>query len=129
MAGIVTAIVLGAVTLAWTLRAREAPSSDWAADMRQLSDAVHLLACSALLCGAGLSWARHRMGNALVRTTSWGMILVTLGMMVVGWMQIAPQMAGDRAAGWLAGLLVLGALFGSAQWMLYLYLFRKSKYP
>ncbi|HST58313.1 MAG TPA: hypothetical protein VLK84_06495, partial [Longimicrobium sp.] len=65
MAGIVLACVLGAVTLAWTLRAREVPASDWVADVRQVSDAVHLLACTALLCGAGLSWAGHRMGNAL----------------------------------------------------------------
>jgi hypothetical protein len=60
------------------------------------------------------------------------MILFAVGMTVLGWRQMAPQMAGehgDQAAGWLAGLLLMGALFASAQWVLYLYLFRKSKYP
>jgi di/tricarboxylate transporter len=132
LAGIVTACVLGGVTLAWTLLPREPAATEWGPDVQNVSNGVHLLGCTALLIGALLSLAGQRVGNRIVRGTSWLMIVAVLGLMLMTW-RLASMGAeaelGENAAAVLGGVALVTALFGIAQWVLYLYLFRRSRYP
>lgn len=132
MAGIVTACVLGGVTLAWTLLPREPAATEWGADAHKVSQGLHLLGCTALLIGALLSLAGQRVGNGIVRGTSWLMIVAVLGLMLLTWRLASVGVEadlGERGTTLLGWVAVVGALFGIAQWVLYLYLFRRSRYP
>lgn len=132
MAGIVIACVLGVVTLLWALMPGEPAATEWGADAKKVSQGMHVLGCSALLIGALLSLAGQRVGNRIVRTTSWLMIVAVLGLALLSW-RLASSGAeadlGENATAILGGVAAVSALIGIAQWVLFLYLFRGSKYP
>jgi len=130
VAGIAVAGVLGVLTIVWAL-GRTGASSAGVAETREMSNAVHMLGCTLLLIGAGMSAAGHRWGNRVVRATSWLMIVLVAMLVLV----IRSDLAGRALAegrsppaglGWVVALAMVVGLF---PWLLYLYLFRKSKYP
>jgi hypothetical protein len=132
MAGVVTALVLGVLMIVWVL-GREPARSDEMRDVNSVVNAVHTLGNTVLIIGALLSLAGHRAGNRVVRTLSVLMIPAIIGTMVLAWGTIASLTArefGDRDASGVLGLITaISTLIQVAPWLLYLYLFRKSRYP
>lgn len=131
MWGIVAALVLGVM---WIVDAmgREPAASE---AMRNVSFAVstaHTTGNAALIIFALLSLAGRRVAHRAVRALSVVMIIVTCATMLLAW-RVAVGLGVDEAEpmsrGVLAGAAALTTLFQAAPWMLYLYLFRKSRYP
>jgi lysylphosphatidylglycerol synthetase-like protein (DUF2156 family) len=132
MAGIVIACVLGVVMLAWALLPAEPPQTEIGEAMNAVSRAVHLLGPIAVICGALLSLAGRTVGNVVVRATSRVMIAVVVGMMAMVYPAAARSMYiqyNDTRAGYLVPIMIVLTLIMAAPWLLYLFLFRRSKYP
>jgi hypothetical protein len=132
MAGIVTALVLGVLMIVWVLR-RE-PSA--VPEMRAASsvvNAIHMVGNVALLIGALLSLAGHRAANAGVRVLSILMVAAIAGAMLLLWGAMGPVLsrepAGENGRALLGLVTAMSTAFQVAPWLLYLYLFRRSRYP
>ena len=131
MAGIVTALVLGMLTMVWVIR-REPVHTEEMLDVGSFINTVHTLGNAALLIGALLSLAGHRAGNGMVRTVSLLMIPAVCVGMLMAWDVTAPVIAqehGDTGRGLLGAMVALSTALQLAPWLLYLYLFRSSRYP
>lgn len=130
IAGIVVACVLGMLTLVWAL----GPSAGAAAaksETREMSNGVHALGCTLLLIGAGMSAAGHRWGNRVVRATAWLMLVLVTVLVLVVRSELADRALAEGRPpvpgfGWVVALVMAVGLF---PWLLYLFLFRRSKYP
>lgn len=132
MAGIVIACVLGVATLVWGLLPGEPLQTETAEWMDALSRAVHVLGPIAVICGALLSLAGRRVGNVVVRATSRAAIAVLVLMMAMAYPAAARSMYiqyNDTRPGYLLPMMALMTLILVAPWLLYLFLFRTSKYP
>lgn len=127
--GIAAALVLGALTLADVL--------DWEpagpAALRRVStvaNGAHVLGNAALILCALLSLGGERRAHAVVRGLSLGMMIVICAAMLASWRLGALATSGARDEAGPFALVVLGATaFQVAPWALYLYLFRRSRYP
>jgi drug/metabolite transporter (DMT)-like permease len=130
VAGIVVACVLGVVTLLWA-RGTSPSSSPQAVQAREMSNAVHMLGSVLLLIGALMSAAGHRWGNRVVRASSWLMIVLVPMMSLAAWELLTERALIEgrtpmEGLGWVAAVTTVITL---APWLLYLFLFRRSKYP
>ena len=101
--------------------------------LRLLGVAVGLLGDSTVLIGALLALAGHWAGPRTVRIASWTMLVLglALALLTLGVVTGAPAWPGFdpvlRAS--FVGA-VLGGMVGTVvQWVLVLYLFRRSRYP
>lgn len=132
MAGIVTALVLGVLMIIWVLRREPARSAEMR-DVNSVVNAIHTLGNTVLIIGALLSLAGHRAGNRMVRTLSILMIPAICGVMLLAWdtvtMLVEPKVDEPNAAALLGVITAISTAFQVAPWLLYLYLFRKSRYP
>lgn len=131
MAGIVTALLLGVPSLAVAVLA--VPDA-YDAEMRPVQwtgKAVHLLGNLPLVAGALMSLAGNARGNRVVRAAAKVMIPVILLLLIWAWAVLAGKgpADGDTGAPNRAPLILLFAVIGTAPWLLYLYLFRRSRYP
>lgn len=133
MAGIVTALVLGVLTIAWVLQ-RDEPATPQAEEVGSLFDAVHMLGNVVLVIAALLALAGRRAAHGWIRGLSAVMILAICGSMVVVW-SVAETMIAESpplpegGRGMLGAIFILSTVFQLVPWMLYLYLFRSSRYP
>lgn len=129
IAGIATALVLGVLTIVWVAQ-RDPASRPEMQDANALVNAVHMLGSAALMILALLSLWGHRRASARIRGLSAAMIAVLCGSMLLLWRTSAELADPERTPAWL---LVAVALFSTAiqvaPWLLYLFLFRRSRYP
>jgi hypothetical protein len=105
------------------------PTTEWAAAMQGFSRGAHRFGCTALLIGALLSLAGQRMGNAVVRGTSWVMIGVLGWVVLMAWRHAGPELTAEFGSGMVVPLMLVLTAFMLGPWLPYLFLFRKSKYP
>jgi drug/metabolite transporter (DMT)-like permease len=130
VAGIVVACVLGVLTLLWALGVSPSASPQ-AVEAREMSNAVHTLGSVLLLIGALMSAAGHRWGNRVVRATSWLMV-VLVPMMLLAAREVLAERAlieGRTLVEGFGWVVAVAMVVGLAPWLLYLFLFRRSKYP
>ncbi|HEU4883930.1 MAG TPA: hypothetical protein VFT45_16845, partial [Longimicrobium sp.] len=131
MAGIVAALLLGVTSLVIGLMFI---TDEYDAEVQRLQwagKAVHVLGNLPLLAGALMSLAGNARGNRVVRATSKGMVVVILALLLWTWIVLAGRGPADGDIGkrsW-APLILFFAAIGTAPWLLYLFLFRKSRYP
>ena len=133
MAGIVTALVLGVLMIIWVLR-REPGRTEEMREVNSLINTIHTLGNAALIIGALLSLSGHRAANRGVRVLSMLMIAALCGAMLMAWNVVASlaarELSGEPNATALLGLITaISTAFQVAPWLLYLYLFRGSRYP
>jgi hypothetical protein len=132
MAGIVTALVLGVLHIVWAL-GRDPASTERAREVNSLIDGVHTLGNAALIIFALLSLSGHRAANGMVRALSVMMMLAICGCMLLTW-DVAEDMLAQGntppgAGGFVGAVVVVSTAIQVAPWLLYLYLFRKSRHP
>ncbi|HET7462491.1 MAG TPA: zinc ribbon domain-containing protein [Longimicrobium sp.] len=130
VAGIVVACVLGVLMLLWA-HGKSTSTSPEVVEVREMSNSVYTLGCVLLLIGALMSAAGHRWGNRIVRGTSWMMIVLVSMLTIVIRSTIMDRAAaqGRATTPGFGAAVVLLFVVGLTPWLLYLYLFRKSKYP
>jgi predicted outer membrane lipoprotein/DNA-directed RNA polymerase subunit RPC12/RpoP len=126
IAGIVVACVFGVLTLLWAHGHAENPANE---DTRQMSNGVYTLGYVMLLIGALMSLGGHRWGNRIARAACWITIPLVIILFVVIRQELLARHAGEGMQPGVQAVLwgVLG--FSLVPWLLYLYLFRKSRYP
>lgn len=132
MPGIVAALVLGLMTVLWALRRDDASVPEGLRDVSSVMTAVHLGGNAALVILALMASTGQRAVHAMIRSLSVMMIVGICGVMVAMWYAGAPALAeasGEASRGFVAGVMVFSTLFQAAPWLLYLYLFRESRYP
>ncbi|HYR09573.1 MAG TPA: hypothetical protein VEQ60_17495 [Longimicrobium sp.] len=128
-AGIATALVLGVLTIVWAVL-RDPASRPEMRDANALINAIHVLGNAALLVFALLSLWGHRGASARIRNLCGAMIAVLCGAMVLLWRTSADLADPERTPAWLlAGVALFSTAMQIAPWLLYLRLFRKSRYP
>jgi hypothetical protein len=131
MWGIVTALVLGVMGIIQAMDRPEPPSEA----MRNVSFVVstlHMTGNAALIIFALMSLAGQRAAHRAVRALSVGMIILICATMLLAWRVVVGLNAGDPqplSPGLLMGAAAVTALFQAAQWLLMLFLFRRSRYP
>lgn len=130
VAGIVVACVLGVLMLVWA-HGKSTSTSPELVETREMSNGVYTLGCVLLLIGALMSAAGHRWGNRIVRFASWTMIVLVS---MLTW--VIRSTLVDRAAAQgrpltpgFGAAVALFAVVGLTPWLLYLFLFRRSRYP
>lgn len=134
MAGIVTALVLGVLMIIWFLL-RDEPSTPEGEEVATLINAVHMLGNTVLIIAALLALAGRQAAHGWIRSLSVVMLLAIPGSMLVAWNIAVAMIAAESATfpeggrGMLAAIFILATLMQLVPWMLYLYLFRKSRYP
>jgi hypothetical protein len=129
-AGIATALVLGVLTILWVMRRDPARSREMQ-DANALFNALIVSGNAVLLILALLSlWGRRR-AHARIRGLSAAMIVALCGATLLLWpMAVSltePRSAAEYAI--VAGLVLGGTAMQAAPWILYLRLFRKSRFP
>ncbi|HSU13861.1 hypothetical protein [Longimicrobium sp.] len=126
IAGIVIACVLGVLTLVWAHGHAENPANE---DTRQMSNAVYSFGYVLLMIGALMSLGGHRWGNRIARAACW----ITIPLLVILFLVIRQDLLARHAGEGLrpgVGAFLLAVMgFSLCPWLLYLYLFRKSRYP
>lgn len=130
MPGIVTALVLGTMTLLWALRRDDASIPEDLRGVGSLITAVHLGGNAALVILALLAATGQRAVHGMIRSLAVMMIVGILGVMAAMWYAGAPVIAeagGEAGRGFLAAVIAFSAAFQVAPWLLYLYLFRESR--
>jgi drug/metabolite transporter (DMT)-like permease len=129
-AGIATALVLGVLTIVWVAQ-RDPPRSQEMQDANALFNALTVSGNAVLLILALSSLWGHRWAHARIRGLSAAMIAALCGIMLLLWHTIVsltePRSAAQYAI--VAGLMLAGTALHAAPWILYLRLFRKSRYP
>jgi hypothetical protein len=131
MLGIAAALLLGLPSLVVAVAAVPDAYDAAMRPVQWAGKAVHLLGNLPLVAGALMSLAGNARGNRVVRATAKVMIPVILVLLIWGWVALAGRGMGDGDVGetnW-APLILLFAVIGTAPWLLYLYLFRGSRYP
>jgi hypothetical protein len=131
MAGIATALVLGVPSLVVALVAVPDPYDAAMRPVQWAGKAAHLLGNLPLVIGALMTLAGNARGNRVVRAAAKVMIPVILALLIWYWEALVERGMGDGDIGetnW-APLILLFAGIGTAPWLLYLRLFRKSRYP
>lgn len=132
MAGIVTALVLGVLHIVWAL-GRDPASTEQGREVNSLIDGVHTLGNAALIIFALLSLSGHRAANTVVRVLSVLMLLAITGCMMIAWNLAEDMLAQGNpppgSGGFVGAVVVVSTGIQVAPWLLYLYLFRKSRYP
>jgi FtsH-binding integral membrane protein len=128
IAGIVIACVVGLPTLIWSLLPGDPTTADLG-PAQGMSRGVHMFGCTALLIGAMLSLAGHRRGNAVVRGTSWVMIAVLGAILLMILPRASAELTPEFGSGYVVPFMIIMTGFMLGPWLLYLYLFRRSKYP
>jgi hypothetical protein len=130
MAGIVTAMLLGvpSIVLAVLFPVDRYTSLD-VRQVQWLLKGAHVLGNAALLAGVMTSLGGHPRGNRVVRAVSGAMILVLLLAIGVLWTVLGRHtyVDGGPERNWTS-LIVTVAVILTAPWLLYLFLFRKSRY-
>jgi hypothetical protein len=131
LAGIVAALVLGTLFILWVLR-RVNTATVPMQQVNSLINDVHLLGNAALIGFALLSLQGLRAANRMVRVLSGGMVVAICGAMLMGWgvtADVLAQADAGASRGFVGAVVVISTLMQVAPWLLYLYLFRKSRYP
>jgi Ca2+/H+ antiporter len=131
MAGIVTAMLLGVLSI--VLAALFPVDRYTPLDVRQVQwflKGAHVLGNVALLAGVMMSLGGQPRGNRVVRAVSRATILLLLLSMGVLWTVLGrhTHMDGGPDMNWTP-LVITVAVILTAPWLLYLFLFRKSRYP
>jgi hypothetical protein len=126
IAGIVIAVVLGVLTLVWTHGHADNPANE---DTRQMANAVYMLGYTLLLIGSLMSLGGHRWGNRIARAACWITIPLVLVLFAVIRQELVARHAGDALQPGVQGFMLFMLGFALAPWLLYLFLFRKSRYP
>jgi hypothetical protein len=126
IAGIVVAGVFGVLTLLWAHGDAENPANE---DTRQMANGVYTLGYVMLLIGTLMSLGGHRWGNRIARAACWITIPLVIILFIVVRQELMLRHAGEAPQPGIQAVLwaVLG--FSLLPWLLYLYLFRKSRYP
>jgi hypothetical protein len=131
VAGIATVLVIGGAGLIWSMMPAHPkdPNSVYA-DLAVVSRGLSTLGNSAAIIGALMAAMDHRAGHKLVRVTAWLMIPAMLLLILLGWSLLGqkPEMAEAGAPALLAAFMVALVVIATAPWLLFLYLFRKSRY-
>ena len=131
VAGIVTAVLLGVLSIILAVLFPVDRSTP--VDVKQvqwLLKGAHLLGNAALLAGVMMSLGGSPRGNRAVRAASKTMILLLLLAMGVLWTVLGRHtyVDGGPELNWTSLVFTI-TLILTAPWLLYLYLFRKSRYP
>jgi hypothetical protein len=129
-AGIATALVLGVLTIVRAAQ-RDPARSQEMRDANALFNALTVTGNAVLLVLALLSLWGQRRAHARIRGLSAAMIVGLCGIMLLLWRTVVsltePRSAGQYAI--VTGLMLAGTALQAAPWILYLRLFRKSRYP
>lgn len=128
MAGIVAALVIGGLTLFGALQPVDAKLHEQFGSAATLPKSLYAVGCLALIVGALLSLAGHSYGNRVVRVTSMLMLPALVVLMLVLRRMLEETGAGN-SPDYVAILVTVLGVISALPWLLYLYLFRKSKYP
>ena len=147
VAGIVVAIVLGSIGLVWSCVELFSSLSGTAGgvkgaffavfpglrDVQFLATSAGMIGNTAVLIGALMSFLFHPGGPRVVRAASWTMlVIVAIGMALTGvvisnseaWRSLDAPTRGSFIGG------IIGAAIGGVlQWVLILFLFRKTRWP
>lgn len=131
LAGIVTAVLLGVLSIVLAVLFPVDRSTP--VDVKQVQwflKGAHLLGNAALLAGVMMSLGGNSRGNRAVRAVSKTMILVLLLSMGVLWTVLGRHtyVDGGPELSWTS-LVFTVAVILTAPWLLYLFLFRKSRHP
>ena len=132
MAGIVTAVVLAVLSIVLAvLFPVEQYTYRALGNVQLLLKGAHVLGSAALIAGALMSLGGNRRGNRVVRAVSWGMIAVLLPSMGAVWAILAGRGMADGATSEprYALFILTVTLILAGPWLLYLYLFRRSRHP
>lgn len=132
MAGIITALVLGVLLIVWVL-GRDPATTERGREVNSLINTVHTLGNAALIIFALLGLSGHRAANRMVRALSVAMLLAIGGCMLLAWDLARDMLAGadtpDGSGGFVGAVVAISTAIQLAPWLLYLYLFRTSRYP
>lgn len=131
MAGIAAALLLGVPSMVLAVLAIPSRYDEDVRILHLVVKAVHLVGSLALVTGALMSLAGNARGHRVVRVTSGVMIGMVLGLTAWYWVLLVGAGIPDGDTGqpnW-APLILMVAVIGAAPWLLYLSLFRRSRYP
>jgi hypothetical protein len=128
--GIATALVLGVLSIVWV--AQRGPShSREMEDANALFNVLIVSGNAVLLILALLSLWGQRWAHARIRGLSIAMIVALCGAMLLLWNTGVSLMEPHTSAQYavVAALILGGTAMHAAPWILYLRLFRKSRFP
>jgi hypothetical protein len=131
VAGIAAVLVIGGISLVRALFPRPLHSTNPdMADYRSLADGVQVLGNSVAIIGAFMAMMGHRAGNRVVRAASAVMIPITLGLLALAWPILGNIPSAQSPEGHRAMIMLMAVLFvvGILPWLLFLFLFRRSKH-
>jgi hypothetical protein len=131
IAGIATVLVLCGYAVLRVLIPRPVQSTNPdVLDFRAVANGITLFGNSVAIIGALMAMMGQRAGNRVVRLASAAMIPLTLVMVAMAWaiMRDIPDADTTERRGALVALTGVAALFALAPWLLFLFLFRRSKY-
>ena len=131
VAGIATVLVLGGAGLIWAMMPDHPKDPDsLAASLAVVSKGVNTLGNSAAIIGALMAAMNHRAGHRVVRAAAWTMMPLLLLFVLIAWTVMSDNPVvntADRSA-IVAGVMALLAVVAVTPWLLFLYLFRVSRY-
>jgi hypothetical protein len=129
-AGIATALVLGVLSIVWAAQ-RGPMHSQEMQDANVLFNTLIISGNAVLLILALLSLWGQRWAHARIRGLSAAMIIALCVAMLLLWRTgtqlMEPRSAAESAV--VAGLILAGTAMHATPWILYLRLFRRSRYP
>lgn len=122
--------MLGVLALVWVVQ-RAPVRIEEMRDVNAAIDTVHVMGNTALLVLALLALNGERRGHGLVRALSGVMIAALCVAMLLAWKVSSAYAAayGEAAAGILGGVVLISTVIQVGPWLLYLRLFRTSRYP
>ena len=99
-------------------------------DLRSVANGIALFGNSVVIIGALMTMMGQRAGNRVVRIASAAMIPLTFVVLAMGWtiLRGVPGAETREGYGVLVALIGLATIFALAPWVLFLFLFRRSKY-
>ncbi|HET6765457.1 MAG TPA: hypothetical protein VFH27_17345, partial [Longimicrobiaceae bacterium] len=131
VAGIATVLVIGGAGLVWSMMPAHPRNPDSVgASLGVVSRGINMLGNSAAIIGALMAAMNHRAGHRVVRVAGWIMVPLLLLFILIGWVMIndSPEVSTAERSAIVAGAMGLLAVVAVAPWLLFIYLFRKSRY-